>query len=138
MIIFVIRAISFENAKEWKREIENNADREVLVYLVGNFADLGESLQREVKTEEAIKMMNDLGLNHHLETSALTGQNINELFETLTKHLYLDNGVQTDDPNAAMNNNRKPTLTNDDVIERNSKIDLYQPRHSVKKKGCAC
>ena len=35
--------------------------------------------------------MKELGLNHHLESSALTGHNISELFETLTKHLYLEN-----------------------------------------------
>ena len=33
---------SFESARDWKKEIENNADREVLVYLVGNRSDLGD------------------------------------------------------------------------------------------------
>jgi len=32
--------MSYENARDWKKEIENNADRDVLVYLVGNCADL--------------------------------------------------------------------------------------------------
>jgi GTPase SAR1 family protein len=34
---------SFEAAKDWKKEIEQNADRDVLVYLVGNRADLGDT-----------------------------------------------------------------------------------------------
>ena len=42
---------SFQAAQEWKKEIENNADRDVLVYLVGNRADLGDTDQREVTTE---------------------------------------------------------------------------------------
>lgn len=35
--------------------------------------------------------MKEMGHHHHMETSALTGHNIGELFETLTKHLYLEN-----------------------------------------------
>mmetsp|Transcript_900 Transcript_900/g.1171 ORF Transcript_900/g.1171 Transcript_900/m.1171 type:complete len:131 (-) Transcript_900:393-785(-) len=37
---------SFENVKEWQTEIENNADADVLVYLVANFADMEE--EREI------------------------------------------------------------------------------------------
>ena len=31
-----------------------------------------------------------MGLDHHIETSALTGMNVGNLFETITKHLYLE------------------------------------------------
>ena len=48
---------SFESAKDWKKEIENNADREVLVYLIGNRADLGEGEDRQVTTNEGFEMM---------------------------------------------------------------------------------
>ena len=41
---------SYENVKGWKKEIENNADRDVLVYLVGNRADLEDD--REVSDED--------------------------------------------------------------------------------------
>ena len=81
--------MSFENARDWKKEIENNADRDVIVYLVGNRADLED--EREVSQEEGIELMKELELNNHIETSALTGLNIGNLFETLTKHLYLEN-----------------------------------------------
>jgi GTPase SAR1 family protein len=40
--IHFYRIESFESARDWKKEIENNADREVLVYLVGNRCDLGD------------------------------------------------------------------------------------------------
>lgn len=39
----IYRNESFENVREWKKEIENNADRDVIVYLVGNRADLGDT-----------------------------------------------------------------------------------------------
>jgi GTPase SAR1 family protein len=45
------RQESFENIKQWKQEIEKNADRDVLCYLVGNRADLGDTDEREVTTE---------------------------------------------------------------------------------------
>tara|TARA_B110000503_G_C6747232_1_gene250090 strand:+ start:282 stop:500 length:219 start_codon:yes stop_codon:yes gene_type:complete len=35
--------------------------------------------------------MKEIGLDHHMETSALTGYNIANLFELLTKHLFLEN-----------------------------------------------
>jgi hypothetical protein len=56
---------------------------------VGNFAD--EEEQREVSKQEALQLVKELGFHHYIETSAFTGLNINELFETLTKHLYVLN-----------------------------------------------
>ncbi len=50
MVYDITSQDSFESAKEWKKEIENNADREVLVYLIGNRADLGDSEERQVTT----------------------------------------------------------------------------------------
>ena len=44
-------------------------------------------------------MKEELSLQHHLETSAKTGQNIATLFERITKHLYLKNleSIDNDD-----------------------------------------
>ena len=75
----------------WKEEIENNADGNVVVYLVGNRADLGDTDEREVTTEEGADLMKELGCDSHMETSALTGHNIAWLFDKLTRHLYLVN-----------------------------------------------
>ena len=65
------RPDSFENVQAWKKEIENNADRDVLVYLVGNKADI--ESEREVTTEQGVACMKELEFDHHLETSANTG-----------------------------------------------------------------
>ena len=43
---------SFESVQEWQKEIENNADSDVIKYLVGNFADMEE--EREVTADEAV------------------------------------------------------------------------------------
>jgi hypothetical protein len=41
--------------------------------------------------------MKELKFDHHMETSALTGLNISNLFEMLTKHLYLENNSKLGD-----------------------------------------
>lgn len=63
-----------------------------MVYLIGNRADLEE--EREITKDDGLTMMNEMGLDHHMETSALTGMNIGPLFETLTKHLFLEHSGQ--------------------------------------------
>ena len=70
-------------------EIQQNADADVIKYLVGNFADMED--EREVTREEALTLMNNLGFSNYIETSALNGQNVNPLFETITKHLFILN-----------------------------------------------
>jgi len=77
---------SFDHVSEWYNEISNNAGKDVLIYLVGNFCDQID--EREVTQERAIELMKKLNFNHYVETSAVTGQNIGPLFETVTKHLF--------------------------------------------------
>jgi GTPase SAR1 family protein len=127
---------SFEASQEWKKEIENNADRDVLVYLVGNRADLGDTDQREVTQEDGLEMMQTMDLHHHIETSALTGQNIAELFETLTKHLYLENnkklGEFRDDGAFNTDTNRSSSIS----FNKNRNVNLYAEAPKKKKKRC--
>ena len=81
--------------------------------------------------------MQELELDHHMETSALTGHNISNLFETLTKHLYLENnnklGEFRDDGASNTDNNRSSSIS-----FKRPNIDLYQAKDKKKKKKCAC
>eukprot|EP00356_Strombidium_inclinatum_P015440 CAMPEP_0170488334 /NCGR_PEP_ID=MMETSP0208-20121228/6916_1 /TAXON_ID=197538 /ORGANISM="Strombidium inclinatum, Strain S3" /LENGTH=166 /DNA_ID=CAMNT_0010762877 /DNA_START=265 /DNA_END=765 /DNA_ORIENTATION=+ len=126
LVYDITSAESFEAVREWKKEIENNADRHVLVYLVGNRADLEE--EREVEASEGVSMMQELELDNHLESSALTGQNIGNLFETLTKHLYMENnnklGEFREDGATMNDNNRAESLG----MNKKNNIDLYAPK----------
>ena len=88
-------AATFENVRTWHRDLEDNADEDIIVYLVANFADL--DADREVSREEALELMQELGCHHYLETSAMTGQNIIPLFQTITNHLFHINEDKLDD-----------------------------------------
>ena len=46
---------------------------------------------REVPHEEALAFARDQQFSHYIETSAKTGENVHEVFQTLTKHFYLLN-----------------------------------------------
>ena len=62
--------------KVWRDEVENNADNQVLCYLVGNKADLEE--EREVSQEMAAEMKQNLQCDHATETSPVTDQGIRD------------------------------------------------------------
>ena len=120
----VTSEVSFENASDWKREIENNADRDVLVYLVGNRCDLEN--EREISKESGVQLMHDLSLDHHVETSAKTGHNIQYLFETLTKHLYMENnGKLGEFRNEEVGDTYDPRSSSVGIKKN---VDLYKPK----------
>ena len=78
--------------------------------------------------------MKNLGFDHHMETSALTGYNVDSLFEVLCKHLYLDNGHKLSEFRAA--SHVQGDMPND-ALPNNGRVDLYAAKPK-KKKGCAC
>ena len=65
-----------------------------MIYLVGNRVDLEEL--REVSIQEAKRCVKDNHFHNFLETSALTGENVQELFASITKHLYIVNKSKLD------------------------------------------
>ena len=69
---------SFNHVHDWHKEIQNNAEENILVYLIGNMADLDEN--REVTRQEAEAMCKELGFHKYIETSAFTGMNLESAF----------------------------------------------------------
>jgi small GTP-binding protein len=70
---------SFENIENWYNEIKK-ASPNIALILVGNKIDLKED--REVKTQDGTELADKLGLSY-IETSAKTGENINDAFKML-------------------------------------------------------
>ena len=72
------RLDSFENLKDWLREVRQNSDPDTTVYLVGNQLDLAEE-EREVQTEAAEAWAKEIQLDGFSEASAKTAENVSDV-----------------------------------------------------------
>jgi len=79
LVYDVTRRLTYENVKNWHKEILEGTPTIALI-LVGNKVDLVE--ERQVSTEEGKALADELGLSY-IETSAKTGENINDAFNML-------------------------------------------------------
>ena len=68
--------------KDWMNQIHQNTSNDIGLVLVGNKSDL----KREISTEESLNLSKELNIQL-FETSALTGEGVNEIFEFLTKDI---------------------------------------------------
>ncbi|CAG8454152.1 10533_t:CDS:2 [Acaulospora colombiana] len=76
----ITQASSLDKAKSWVKELQRQADPNIVIALAGNKSDL--SARRAVDTEEAKAYADDLNLLF-FETSAKTATNVNELFTSI-------------------------------------------------------
>lgn len=95
---------SFEKAARWITELENHASKDIVIALAGNKVDLCQASgpgwddaeggvepkveRREVSRESAKRLVaNDDNIQIFMETSARTGENINDLFVQIAQCL---------------------------------------------------
>lgn len=81
----VTRRKTFENIPTWLNELKDQVG-EIYTVIVGNKTDLME--EREVSYDEALAFAKELGADY-LETSALSGENVTDLFQ-----MYIDYVIQ--------------------------------------------
>lgn len=82
MVVYdVTRRDSFDSIQNWLSDVNAYAGVEVSKLLVGTKSD--KKSEREVTTEEGENLAEKLGLNF-IETSALSGDNIEQAFVRLT------------------------------------------------------
>eukprot|EP00347_Sterkiella_histriomuscorum_P006173 403353782 len=77
---------SFQNLEYWYNEIKTQSEPDAAIVLVGNQKD--KISQREVSYEDGLKFKNDKDIDIFIETSAKTGENVQEVFITAAKILY--------------------------------------------------
>ncbi|MFX0020829.1 MAG: Rab family GTPase [Candidatus Hermodarchaeota archaeon] len=78
---------SFESIPNWYKDVERNIihiEDEIIGFILGNKEDLSD--QRTINFDESSLMAQKLNLEY-VETSALTGKNVEEIFFKLTKTL---------------------------------------------------
>ena len=108
---------SFENIRNWIRNIEENASADVEKMILGNKCDLEES---RVVTRERGQMLAAEHSIKFFETSAKSGLNVEEAFLTLARDIK----DKMDKPNA-------PAQSDDNVRVQDS-------RGAEEKKGGCC
>jgi Ras-related protein Rab-5C len=75
---------TFGRAKNWVKELQRQASPNIVIAFAGNKADLAS--KRSVELEEARAYADENGLLF-METSAKTGENVNEIFCAIAKKL---------------------------------------------------
>jgi GTPase SAR1 family protein len=73
---------SFDNLKEWLREVRQNSDPEIVIFVVGNQVDLADD-EREVETVDAENWVRENHLDGFCEASAKTAENVSDVREYL-------------------------------------------------------
>ena len=110
---------TFEILKEWLNEVQNDVSKETEMIIVGNKIDLNE--KREINFE----LMENLGKKNNIEvfeTSAKTGEGVEDIFIYLTKKLF-------------QNKNIGVVLPDDDESTMRRGSYILNKRNSIQKKN---
>jgi small GTP-binding protein len=81
----ITNRLSFESVDKWIQDLNLNSDKNITLLLIGNKIDLED--KRDVSKEEGEEKAKSFGLAF-LETSALTGENIDKVFDHMLKEVY--------------------------------------------------
>ncbi|KAH7078721.1 ras family-domain-containing protein [Paraphoma chrysanthemicola] len=87
----ITQAASLDKAKAWVKELQRQANENIIIALAGNKLDLVTESpdKRAIQTADAEQYAREAGLLF-FETSAKTSENVRELFTAIAKKLPLD------------------------------------------------
>ena len=89
---------SFNSVKQWIEDVQSFANKGTNLVLVGNKVDLNN--KRKISKEEGQNLAKEYGMDFY-ESSALTGENINDIFEGICQKVnqQIDEGkIDLNDP----------------------------------------
>ena len=98
---------SFENIREWIKDIREEVHEKAIIFLIGNKIDKTE--ERVISTEQGEKLAQEYGLPF-FEASAKSGENVDAIFKALYKKIsevYIDIKKEKGDKLIAGNKIRK-------------------------------
>ncbi|GAA5981924.1 hypothetical protein JCM5350_006566 [Sporobolomyces pararoseus] len=110
---------SFHNLKSWLNDLRAWGEEDLMILVVGNKGDVSETAEgtgekREVTREEAEAWVQEEGLAGYVETSAKTGNGVEEAFNELTRLVHATQQKKLNDK-AASNKNRNSMLPSLDL-----------------------
>ena len=82
----VTRDDTFLDIIDWLKEAKQHSNPDILLYLIGNQADLEDD--RQVTKDRAIEFQKANKIDAFFETSAKTGSNVEEVFALAAKQLF--------------------------------------------------
>jgi len=115
LVYDIAKYSTFKNVERWLTELRENADRNIVIMLVGNKSDLRHL--REVPTDEA-KAFAEKNKLSFIETSALDSTNVELAFQNILTEIYhimsrpqLVDGGGEDDPSPILSSNTKQPIS---------------------------
>src|ERR1700761_3229225 len=117
---------SLDKAKAWVKELQRQANENIIIALAGNKLDLVNQSpdMRAISTADAQQYASEAGLLF-FETSAKTAENVKELFTAIAKKLPLDQAG--------------PRTLRAAAAGRNADVDLRPESHGTQgASACQC
>lgn len=92
LVFDISRRPTFEHVTDWLHDLRQIAEPDIVVVLVGNKSDLavGEENQREVTVEEAEAWAKKNGVQEYVETSAKSGEGVENAFARVAERIYMN------------------------------------------------
>ena len=81
----ITRKQSFDSVEKWVNDVTAVADKKITIILIGNKCDLED--QRQITKEQGEEKANKLEIAF-LETSALSGENLDKAFDKMMNEVY--------------------------------------------------
>lgn len=85
LVFDLTRESTLQDLKEWNKELIEICGPNVVTIVVGNKKDLTDKIS--VSDEECKEVVESIGSNKFIKTSALTGEHVNEAFRDLAHNL---------------------------------------------------
>lgn len=128
----ITRDETFNNLAEWHKEVKQHAAEDVMIYLVGNKAELED--QREVSFERAVEWANATGIHKCFETSAKTGKSVEEVFSCAGKDIFAKMMREMKESEGS----KTPSGSQTPIQRRNSVTQLGNNGGVQSKEDCKC
>ena len=130
---------SFQKMAQWVKELRAQCGQQLPIIIVGNKNDLENMRQIDKKTAEDYAKQISVD---HFSCSARTGNNVNEVFKSLTERIVVSKAANKTVKNKAntrgMLNVKGIDIDNDSDGDNGMKLRRSTKRKASDKKGCAC